>query len=62
MSYAKNANAMNAWTLGYVYEHKNDKLGIIQMDFAGSTEYHPDGFVTNGGELPKMIVETNRFQ
>ena len=62
MSYAKNANAMNAWTLGYVYEHKSDKLGIIQMDFAGSTKYHPDGFVTNGGELPKMIVETNRFQ
>ncbi len=61
MSYAKNANAMNPWTLRYVYEHKSDKLGIIQMDYAGSNDFFDD-YRTNGAELPKVIVESNRWQ
>ena len=61
MSYSKNANTMNPWTFNYVYDHKTEKLGIITMDFAGATEEF-DGYYTNGGELPKIIVESNRYQ
>ncbi len=61
MSYSKNANTMNPWTLMYVYQHKRDKMGIIQMDFAGANEEFDD-YCTNGGELPKVIVESNRWQ
>ena len=61
MSYTKNSNAMNPWTANYVIEHKNEKLGIVQMDFAGKSEgVDFDGYCTNSADLPKIIVETNR--
>ncbi len=62
MSYTKNSNAMNPWTATYVADHKSDKLGIIQMDFAGKSETKDfDGYYTCSAGLPKLIVETNRF-
>jgi len=61
MSYSKNANVMNTWTMKYVLEHKSDKMNIISMDFAGTNDKF-DGYYTNGHALPRMIVETNRFQ
>ena len=60
-SYAKNANVMNPWTINYLVEHKSDKAGIIWMDFAGTNDVF-DGYYTNGETLPRIIVETNRFQ
>jgi len=61
MSYSKNANVMNPWTLKYVLDHKSDKMNIITMDFAGTNEKF-DGYITNGQALPHVIVESNRFQ
>ena len=62
MSYTKNSNAMNPWTATYVADHKSDKLGIIQMDFAGKSETKDfDGYYTCSAGLPKLIVETNRY-
>ncbi len=61
MSYAKSANTMNPWTLNFVSEHRKEKLGIIEMDYAGTNDEF-DGFYTNGADLPKVIVETNRYQ
>ena len=60
MSYAKNANTMNPWTLEYVSQHKGEKMGIIMMDYAGTNEKF-DGYYTNGADLPKVIVESNRW-
>ena len=61
MSYSKNSNVMNPWTSNYVFQHKKDKMGIIQMDFAGTNDKF-DGYYTNGEALPRIIVESNRYQ
>ncbi len=61
MSYAKSSNAMNTWTFDYVKNHKSTKLGIVEMDYAGSNDKY-DGYYVNGEALPKAIVETNRWQ
>ena len=61
MSYTKNSNVMNPWTASYVFQHKKDKMGIIQMDFAGTNDKF-DGYYANGEALPRIIVESNRYQ
>jgi len=61
MSYSKCSNVMNPWAVTYVVKHRNEKLGIIWMDFAGSDAYFDDYF-PNGSLLPKAMVESNRFQ
>lgn len=61
MSYSKCSNVMNPWAATYVIKHRNEKLGIIWMDFAGSDAYF-DGYFPNGSLLPRAMVETNRFQ
>ena len=61
MSYSKCSNVMNPWAVTYVVKHRNEKLGIIWMDFAGSDAYF-DGYFPNGSLLPKAMVESNRFQ
>ena len=69
-SYAKSANHMNPATFFMIYEGyvRKNKLGIVVMDFAGtnlsiSTD-HPfsDDYYVNGESLPKLVVETNRYQ
>jgi hypothetical protein len=52
---------MNPWTANYVFQHKKDKMGIIQMDFAGTNDKY-DGYYSNGEALPRIIVESNRYQ
>ena len=52
---------MNPWTANYVFQHKKDKMGIIQMDFAGTNDKY-DGYYSNGEALPRIIVEPNRYQ
>lgn len=61
MSYSKCSNVMNPWAATYVIKHRNEKLGIIWMDFAGSDAPF-DGYFPNGSLLPRAMVETNRFQ
>lgn len=61
MSYSKCSNVMNPWAATYVIKHRNEKLGIIWMDFAGSDAPF-DGYFANGSLLPRAMVETNRFQ
>lgn len=61
MSYSKNSNVMHPWTANYIFQHKKDKMGIIQMDFAGTNDSF-DGYITNGEALPRVVVETNRYQ
>ena len=61
MSYSKCSNVMNPWAATYVIQHRNEKLGIIWMDFAGSDAKF-DGYFPNGSLLPRAMVETNRFQ
>lgn len=61
MSYSKCSNVMNPWAVTYVVKHRNEKLGIIWMDFAGSDAKF-DGYFPNGSLLPRAMVETNRFQ
>ena len=61
LSFAKSSNVMNPWAVKYLTEHKGDKAGFVWMDFAGTNEMF-DGYYTNGESLPRIIVETNRFQ
>ena len=61
LSFAKSSNVMNPWAARYLVAHKGDKAGFVWMDFAGTNEMF-DGYYTNGEALPRIIVETNRFQ
>ena len=61
MSYSQNAEVMHPWGVNFVLQHKNSPLGIITMDFIGTNEKW-EGYWTNCETLPKIIVETNRYQ
>ena len=61
LSFAKSSNVMNPWAARYLVAHKGDKAGFVWMDFAGTNDWFDD-YYTNGEALPRIIVETNRFQ
>lgn len=61
MSYSQNAEVIHPWAVNFALQHKNSPMGIITMDFMGSN-IRWDGFYTNCETLPKIIVETNRYQ
>ena len=61
MSYSQNAEVMHPWASNFVAQQKNYALGIITMDFFGSNEKFRHHY-TNCELLPKLIIETNRYQ
>ncbi len=61
MSYSQNAETMHPWVVNFVLQHKNSPLGIITMDFLGISEKWGIRY-TNCYALPRIIVESNRYQ
>lgn len=61
MSYSQNAEVMHPWAVNFVLQRKNTPLGIITMDFIGTNEKW-ERYYTNCETLPKVIIETNRYQ
>lgn len=61
MSYSEHAEAMHPWAVNFVLQNKNQSQGIVTMDFIGSNDkwYR---FYPNCEALPKIIVESNRYQ
>jgi hypothetical protein len=61
MSYSQNAEVMNPWVANFALQHKESPMGIITMDYIGYNAKYFNHYC-NGEELPKIIVETNRYQ
>lgn len=61
MSYSQNAEVMNPWVANFALQHKELPLGIITMDYIGYNGKYFNHYC-NGEDMPKIIVETNRYQ
>lgn len=61
MSYSQNAEVMNPWVANFALQHKESPLGIITMDYIGINIKYFNHYC-NGQDLPKIIIETNRYQ
>ena len=61
MSYSQNAEVMNPWVANFALQHKESPMGIITMDYLGYNAKYFNHYC-NGEDLPKIIVETNRYQ
>lgn len=61
MNYAEVANEMNPWAADYVSEHYGKKSGIVVMDFGGIDEFFWGCFFTRGVDLPRNVVENNKY-